>query len=182
MAGIKIYSLSCPISGEIKYIGKTTNSLQHRLNVHVCDRNKEKSPKSDWIKQLIEQGLHPIIEELECGDDLNSFDEKFWMSLCRSWGFKLLNSDMDYGFTSDLKNRFKLAKIGTHQSEIHILHRAKGMSKRLYRIFRNGKFIGEYYSLSDANRNTGEPNKTLSRLANSGKTSMRGITVNTILK
>jgi len=31
----KIYALCCPISGDVKYVGKTKNSLKDRLNRHI---------------------------------------------------------------------------------------------------------------------------------------------------
>ena len=53
MTSIKIYSLSCPISNEIRYIGKTVESLEKRFNRHISYAKKEKSYKANWINSLL---------------------------------------------------------------------------------------------------------------------------------
>jgi len=58
-----IYTLSCPISGEIKYIGKANNP-KSRLNEHKRMRDKNIS-KNNWIKNLLDNGLSPILNILE---------------------------------------------------------------------------------------------------------------------
>ena len=58
-----IYALICPITKEIRYIGKTKHSLKRRLSVHI--RQKSKCKKSLWIKSLIEKKLVPEIILIE---------------------------------------------------------------------------------------------------------------------
>lgn len=58
-----IYALSCPISGEIKYIGKANNP-KNRLSEHKRMRDKNIS-KNNWIKNLLDNGLSPILNILE---------------------------------------------------------------------------------------------------------------------
>lgn len=84
-----IYSLSDPITKQIRYIGKADN-LRKRFNTHICD--KSRTHKTNWINLLKSQNLSPIIESL---DEVNLSDWEFWekhyISLFKSWGFKLVN-------------------------------------------------------------------------------------------
>lgn len=83
-----IYALICPISNQIRYVGKT-NSVRVRYNAHLND--KSKSHKSSWIKSLKIQELKPkciILDEIE--NDV-SYWEQYWISQCKCWGFDLVN-------------------------------------------------------------------------------------------
>ena len=55
----KIYALICPITGTIKYIGKTVFELLFRLDGHF--RDKDPGHKGNWIKSLKAKGLVPEI-------------------------------------------------------------------------------------------------------------------------
>jgi len=62
---IYIYGLKCPISGKVRYIGKT-NNLKKRYHSHLnpdkCEVNRH---KKSWIKKLLKQGEKPEITILE---------------------------------------------------------------------------------------------------------------------
>lgn len=62
-----IYSLNCPITNEIRYIGKTTINPKKRFNNHL--KSKEKSKKAIWIKELLSKNLIPILKEIEYCDN-----------------------------------------------------------------------------------------------------------------
>jgi len=87
-----IYSLRDPIDNQIKYIGKA-NDIKFRFYTHTVNCNLLKNtPKIQWIKSLKKQGLNPIIEEVDCVDKNEwQFWEIYYISLFRSWGFKLKN-------------------------------------------------------------------------------------------
>ena len=53
-----IYTLSHPITNEVKYIGKT-NNISKRYSAHLND--KSKSYKNSWIKSLLNEDLLPVI-------------------------------------------------------------------------------------------------------------------------
>jgi hypothetical protein len=61
---VKIYALKDPFTNEIRYLGRTKNSLKVRLNGHLskAKQNKFKTYKDNWILSL---NLKPIIELLE---------------------------------------------------------------------------------------------------------------------
>ena len=89
-----IYSLSCPLDGEIKYIGKS-NDPKSRFRKHksLGDTNKGDNPmKNIWIKNLLEKGFTPIlsiIEEVDIKDW--KVREKFYIKYYKELGYKLYN-------------------------------------------------------------------------------------------
>jgi group I intron endonuclease len=73
-----IYSLSHPLTNEVRYIGKTIN-IKRRYKQHLYD-NRVKSHKGSWIQSLKSQGLKPIMEIIEECTDQNWEDrEKYWI-------------------------------------------------------------------------------------------------------
>lgn len=89
-----IYTLSDPRSPDvIRYVGKSNNP-ETRLNFHLYDSflKKHKTKRTCWLKSLRKLGLKPVLEVV----DVVSLSEwQFWecyyISLFRSWGFKLVN-------------------------------------------------------------------------------------------
>ena len=88
---VNIYTLAHPDTGEIRYVGKTKNSLQKRYNQHYY--NKEgKSKISKWIRKLKKENKKPIIELLDrVAFDLWVETEIYWIAQFKAWGFNLLN-------------------------------------------------------------------------------------------
>lgn len=86
---VSIYSLNCPVTGDVRYVGKT-NDIQRRLSHHCSHQNK--TYNGNWIKSLLTKGLKPKIEVI---DEVPNSDWKFWechyISLYKSWGFNLTN-------------------------------------------------------------------------------------------
>lgn len=77
----KIYALICPISKQIKYIGKTIYILQYRLSAHLRDKNK--SHKTNWIKSLKEKELVPEIKLIKIclNENRCNYSETFYIKL-----------------------------------------------------------------------------------------------------
>lgn len=88
-----IYTLSHPITNEIKYVGKTIN-LKQRLSAHISDAkiNKKNNLVSTWIKSLLNQNLKPNIEVIDetYHDDWSKL-EQYWISQFKTWGFNIKN-------------------------------------------------------------------------------------------
>jgi len=62
---IYIYGLKCPISGNIRYIGKTKR-LEKRYYCHLNpDKGDVNRHKKSWIKKLLKQGQKPELVILE---------------------------------------------------------------------------------------------------------------------
>jgi group I intron endonuclease len=114
---VTIYTLSNPLNNEVKYVGKTTQSLEKRLNGHL--HKKGKSYVTSWIKSLKNKNLKPIIEEIDIVDNDNwSFWEQYYINLFKTWGFKLTN--LSCGGESG-KNGVKMTeKQKQHLSQINI--------------------------------------------------------------
>jgi hypothetical protein len=96
-----IYGLVCPITGEVRYIGLTTQSPRRRLSRHKTEfRTRERkglvlSHKDRWVKKLAESGLNAkltmtIVEECYKSQLLER--ETFWIRHYRSLGANLTNT------------------------------------------------------------------------------------------
>ena len=89
-----IYSLSCPLDGQIKYIGKA-NDPKSRFRKHksLGDTNTgDNSLKNEWIKSLLDQGLFPILDILEEVDITEwRIKEKFHVRYFKEKGLELFN-------------------------------------------------------------------------------------------
>ena len=62
---VKIYVLIDPETNEIRYVGKTIQSLKVRLTNHLYSVSKHNPYKFNWIQQLKSKKLIPIIMEIE---------------------------------------------------------------------------------------------------------------------
>lgn len=67
MRPIRIYSLTDPRDGRVRYVGQTTLRLIVRLRVHVRNARVGKGggrALREWIAELLALGLQPVIAEL----------------------------------------------------------------------------------------------------------------------
>lgn len=92
-----VYILSDPrdLHGAVRYVGKTSKGLEHRLRMHVKPGQlKDPSHKNHWVKSLLAAGVKPVIEEVEVFDNKDALNEgeRYWISQFRALGFKLTNS------------------------------------------------------------------------------------------
>ena len=92
-ARVFIYTLTCPISGEVRYVGKAI-SLEQRLGTHL--KQNKGTHKDNWIQSLKKKGLAPIIESIEEIVSVNESDwqeaERFWIETLRFLGCRLTNA------------------------------------------------------------------------------------------
>lgn len=103
MEKVFIYGLWDPRNYSLRYVGKT-DDLELRLRQHInFAANGQKSHKSNWIRQLLAEGLTPSIEALEevSRDDWQRI-EKIWIAECLENGLKLTNMTQGGdGFTGE---------------------------------------------------------------------------------
>lgn len=87
-----IYSLNCPITNEIKYIGKTIDP-NVRLKSHLSEvKKKTRNKKNNWVISLTRKGLVPIMKIIEVIPfDQEDEREIFWIDYYRNLGFDLKN-------------------------------------------------------------------------------------------
>lgn len=80
----RIYALIDPISGLVKYIGKTVQPLNRRLYYHILDSKKYNYRNAQWIKFLSKSYLRPEIKLVEeCAENWAE-REKFWINHFRA--------------------------------------------------------------------------------------------------
>jgi len=84
-----VYVLKDPITGEIKYVGKTINP-EKRIKEHIGEAVKS-AQKISWILSLLNQGVEPIIEIIASEDGDGSQLEKKYIREYISQGMQLLN-------------------------------------------------------------------------------------------
>ena len=70
-----IYTLSDPITGLVRYVGKTRNPKQ-RIRNHLGKR--ENNHKGNWIESLRRQGLEPVVNFI---DEVPTEEWSFWGSI-----------------------------------------------------------------------------------------------------
>jgi NUMOD3 motif len=84
-----IYSLHDPVSGDVRYIGKTHHPLHKRLKSHLRETrrpDRAHGRKNRWINSLILQGLMPricLVEQVPIGKDWEEY-EKLWIAKYRA--------------------------------------------------------------------------------------------------
>lgn len=95
MKTIKIYILEHPITKEIRYVGKTLQTLSIRLSMHISEAKSKryKNHKNSWIQSLLKNNLEPIIVLLDELPNTPEWEwlERYWISQFKSWGFNLTN-------------------------------------------------------------------------------------------
>lgn len=86
MQSYKIYSLRCPLTDHIFYVGCTAEKLEVRV---------KQSYTAPTVKELRKQGLQPVIELLEETTYVyRGTRENYWIQQLRAWGFNLENQVM----------------------------------------------------------------------------------------
>lgn len=84
-----IYGLRCPLTGQIRYVGKCENP-KIRFPAHL--RSEESCHRGNWLRLLKAKGLQPVFEVLaKVPDDSWEFWERSYIRLYRCLGFDLVN-------------------------------------------------------------------------------------------
>jgi len=132
-----IYSLSDPITNEIRYIGQT-NNINRRFNGHLSSsinkNNKQyNTHKCSWIRKLLTNNLKPIISIIETIDTLieSNIRENYHIEKLTSEGIRLTNShggDVTE-FSTETKDKMSVAKKGKKLEEIVGEEKAKELKK-----------------------------------------------------
>ena len=90
----KIYILKDPRDNSIKYVGQTKCNLKGRLSSHIQDalNMRYNLPKCEWIIELYNLELTPLIEEIELVTNKKANErEQYWIDHYSNLGINLLN-------------------------------------------------------------------------------------------
>ena len=140
-----IYTISCPISNAIKYVGKTHRTLDERMLHH--SRQTKDSDLKTWINYIIGLKKTPIIEPVdECDEDDACELETFWIHQFECWGFKLFNINQTIGkilkcryYADDYKIKEYLKKLSQKTPKKMEIDQA--VQKKWNELFEQGDII-----------------------------------------
>jgi hypothetical protein len=83
-----IYALRCPITGRIRYVGKT-NDPERRIYQHL-GRDHANPAKAEWVNSLLAQGKEPTMVILEGVSRVGwKFSEHRWIRRLMAHGVPL---------------------------------------------------------------------------------------------
>lgn len=87
-----IYSLSDPVSGTVRYVGKTNRDPSLRFRVHLSINRQTRTYKQSWITNLKTRGLRPQTEIIaSVPEDRGASAERIWIGFYRWLGYPLVN-------------------------------------------------------------------------------------------
>jgi hypothetical protein len=147
-----IYTLSDPITKEVRYIGKT-NNIKTRFFGHMKD--KSNCHRTNWINSLKSKNLIPSIDVLdECDESFVNQLEIYWIAQFKAWGFDLTNNtdggDSGYKFTDEVKTKMSKDRTGKKQSKETIEKRIAKVKKPILQYDLEGNFIKKWEGMKDA--------------------------------
>jgi len=147
-----IYTLEHPITGEIRYVGKTNNPYM-RFHDHCKKSYRCKTHKDYWINKLLKEGLRPVMSVL---DEVSKVEwkywEKFWIEQCRQWGFKLVNhTNGGDGLTFANHTSFKKSHKPWNKGKSY----KTGKSTPVLQYTKKGDFVKEHIDCNEASREFG---------------------------
>lgn len=152
-----IYTLSDPISFDIRYVG-ITNNPSNRYRQHLCTTSSKKSHCRSWILSLKNNNLQPIMEILDvCEDFLGELMEQYWISQIKSWGFDLTNLTVGgegiggFKFSQESLKKRSLNRVHKRPSEKSI--------QALVNYNKNGRTEEHRRNLSKAKKGKSSSNK-----------------------
>jgi hypothetical protein len=76
MKTVYFYVLRCPITNDVKYVGRSVNpSGRYRQHIHSGKREGVKDRKAAWIKGLLNKNLKPILEIIDKLENYKDIEE-----------------------------------------------------------------------------------------------------------
>lgn len=102
-----IYTLTCPTTNKIRYVGKTINP-KRRLQSHLWNNPKNKTYVYKWIQKLKKSGLKPNMNIIDEVKDNWKEREIYWIDFYKNQGCKLCNitsgGEGSYGVSAHWNN------------------------------------------------------------------------------
>lgn len=127
---VYIYTLSHPITNEVRYVGKTIN-IKRRYKQHLYD--KRTTHKANWIQSLRKKGLKPVLTIVEICEENWQEREVFWISQFDNLTNFLPGGGVDYKKVTTKETRKKISSklIGRNLSEEHKKSIGSSLSKKV---------------------------------------------------
>lgn len=162
---VNIYVLIDPTTSKIRYIGRTTNSLNTRLVGHISKSKIGKTHKDFWIQKLLKSGHIPIIKlyTVIIGWKESHKYEQQLINKALKFGFILTNTD-DRGegcLNKQITNIQKL-KISNTLKNKYISGVIKPTNTtKVYVFDLNGNLLNQFESCSMCCKTIGIPQSSL---------------------
>jgi group I intron endonuclease len=156
-----IYTLSHPITKEVRYVGKTIN-IKRRYYDHLYrDGNTH---KHHWVKSLLAEGLKPIMTIIEeCPDNWEE-REIFWITQFDNLT-NLTKGGEKYEVTEELREKFRLLNTGNKNPNFG--KKASKETKDKLSTVHKGKSIGNEQKNKVRNSLAGTKNECKPCMVNS---------------
>ncbi len=134
MKQVFIYTLSHPITNEIRYIGKTVKNLSQRLKNHIWESKKQTCHRHNWINKLLKEGLKPKIELIDVVHEDNwIFWEMYWIEQFKAWNFNLINETPGgdgYDWTGRTHKNESKEKMSKAKKGLPTWNKGKNLTKK----------------------------------------------------
>ena len=130
---VSIYTLSDPITGLVRYVGKTAVRPESRYAQHIYQWKRCKgkiSHLNNWIKSLCEKSLKPVLNVIDTVEESEWVSaEQGYIRLYKSFGCQLVNltiggeGSSDYKATPEsIQKRLESLETSEAWKEKHIRH------------------------------------------------------------
>ena len=170
----RIYILRDPRNDEVRYVGLTTRPLTSRLSEHLyVARNRVRHTHCTcWILNLLEQGLKPVIEEVDTAtvDELNGL-EVYYIQKFKNDGAKLTNhtngGKANFEVSPEARRKLSEAHKGKVLTDEHKENIARSQTGKRHSAKTKSK-IAQWHtgkSLSETTRNKISTSRTVSGAA-----------------
>ncbi|WP_300571212.1 GIY-YIG nuclease family protein [Flavobacterium sp.] len=115
---IYIYTLSHPITNEVRYVGKTIN-IKRRYKQHLYD--KRNTHKCNWVQSLRKDKLKPILTIIEECESNWQDREKYWITQYDNLTNFSDGGGSDYMrvTSEETKEKIRQANLGKAKSDEH---------------------------------------------------------------
>ena len=167
-----IYTMSDPVSGLVRYVGKTKNPKQ-RFRKHLTSK-KLNTKSCRWIKGLKAKGLKPVFEIVDtCTESDWQQKERQYILVFKSIGAGLLNqlpggeggaTMLGKKLTEEQKAKISKSKLGkSRPASLGVIIRNK---KAIVQYDLNGNLIAEHDSIREAARSINRSQRRIQMMVN----------------
>jgi len=167
MKTVYIYTLNCPDTGQVMYVGQTVNP-EKRLKQHMlCYSHDPENKKAKWIKYLKSHGKIPHLKVIDsCLSDKASQLESEWIKHYSSINHDLTNTDpacVDYAQSVERRELLRLEKLNKVKSSPRITNEKISLKFCISKLVRDLEDLkGEMYSFAQLSKMSGVDQRYIS--------------------